>query len=86
MAHRCEDGVLLQLDDIQSQQVDAPEADVSNEDDVAILEEEIKELRLVVRSSQRHVWSMHWLSFMHNCSVLAAASDPQASQHCTPFP
>ena len=39
-----------QLDNIESQQLEAPPAaDVSNQDDAAVLEEEIRELQHVVR-------------------------------------
>ena len=41
-----------QLVNIESQQVEnPPAADVSNQDDVAVLEEEIRELQHVVRCS-----------------------------------
>ena len=46
------DVTAVQLDHIESRQVEAlPAADVSNQDDAAVLEEEIRELQHVVRCS-----------------------------------
>lgn len=47
--------ICLQLDDIQSQQQDAPEADISNQEDAVVLEEEIRELQQMVSSVVLHL-------------------------------
>ena len=50
--HMLHSVMAAQLDNIESQQVEAPPAaDVSNQDDAAVLEEEIRELQHVVRCS-----------------------------------
>ena len=51
----------LQLDDFQSQQQDAPEADISNQEDAAVLEEEIRELQQMVSPFLLH---LQWVEAM----------------------